>query len=124
MAVGEVKFKVGDKVVVKVPEPQYGWGYVEQGEVGVVATIHENGEVDVHFPSQADWMAAKGELQLVEKKARKSPEKILGYAVLNKNGETKTMTTDREFARFFKASMGGKKAGVTIVTVKAGKEIR
>lgn len=119
-----MKLRVGDKVVVKAYEPQYGWGYVEPGEVGVVTEVHPNGEADVDFPSQVGWMAGKGELKAVERKARKSPEKILGYAVLNKDGVLHESTTDREYARIIKACLGGKKEGVTIVTLKAGKEIR
>lgn len=124
MAVGELKLKVGDKVAVKVDEPQYGWGDVTPSSVGIVIDVHENGEADVDFPTQGVWMAGKGELQILDRKSRKSPEKILGYAVINKQGVPESMTPDRDYARFLKAALGGKKEGVTIVTIQAGKEIR
>lgn len=124
MAVGKLKLKVGDKVAVKVDEPLFGWGYVAASEIGTVSEVFSNGEAFVDFPSQKSWMAGAGELQIIERKIRKSPEKILGYAVMNKHGVAESMTPDRGYARFLKAALGGKKEGVTIVTIQAGKEIR
>ncbi|MNI69373.1 hypothetical protein D3C73_1251150 [compost metagenome] len=84
----------------------------------------------VSFPSQRTWCAKTAEMELaaspfVEPQAkRKSPEKVLAYGVLNKEGKLVDITEDRDYARLLKAIEGGKKAGVTIVTLKADKEIR
>lgn len=59
----------------------------------------------------------------VAKPKRKSPEKVLGYAVMKKDKLHK-IVTDRDIARDIKARLGGKLAGATIVVLTAGKEIR
>lgn len=59
-----------------------------------------------------------------EKQARKSPDKVLAYGVLTKEGKLEDTTTDRAYARVLKAILGGKREGVTIVVLQAGKEIR
>lgn len=55
---------------------------------------------------------------------RKSPDKVLAYGILNRDGKLTDITQDRDYARLLKAHGGGKKEGVTIVVLKADKEIR
>ena len=60
----------------------------------------------------------------VTKEQRKSPEKVLAYGVLKKDGKLHKAVTDRDKARSIKAKLGGKQKGVTIVTLNVGKEVR
>lgn len=55
---------------------------------------------------------------------RKSPEKVLAYGVILKDGSLHSVKYDRDDARSIKAELGGKQKGVTIVVLTAGKEIR
>ncbi|MDX9668685.1 hypothetical protein [Pseudomonas sp. P8_250] len=112
--------KAGDKVTVGVVEPVHGWGYVAEGEVGVVKGVDAFGTIEVNFPSQPGWLAEASDLK---KLTRKSPEKVLAYAVL-RQGELHKVVYDRDVARSTKAKLGGKSAGATIVVLQAGKEIR
>lgn len=63
-------------------------------------------------------------LRQKKKDKRKSPEKLLGYGVILRDGKLHSATHDREIARARKAKLGGKQKGVTIVVLKPGKEIR
>jgi hypothetical protein len=115
--------KVGDSVKVAVTDPANGWGLVKLGDIGTVSSILADGTAYVKFQAQRGWRADPGELELVNKKVRKSPEKVLAYAVL-KQGELHKVVQDRDVARSTKAKLGGKLAGATIVVLQAGKEIR
>jgi hypothetical protein len=123
-----LSFKVGDSVRVQehISDPTHAWGNVSPGDVGVVTSISES-HMHVDFPTQGNWSAVADEMELVEeqvKSPRKSPEKILGYAVLDAVGTVYSFTQDREVARQTKANLGGKQNGVTIVVLKQGKEVR
>lgn len=129
----KVSLKVGDTVRVKssVAQPRYSWGgYVNHQSVGVVAVI-EAGYLKVDFPDHAGWNADAGDLEVLpravkvsaQKQPRKSPEKVLAYAVM-KDGDLHRIVYDRDVARSAKAKLGGKSAGATIVVLQAGKEIR
>ncbi|HEY9054064.1 MAG TPA: PEGA domain-containing protein [Rectinemataceae bacterium] len=62
-------FKVGDSVRVQanIAEPKYGWGQVKPGEIGIVKSLPEPGSdmMRVDFPSQKDWAAKMGEMEIV-----------------------------------------------------------
>lgn len=125
-----MSFTVGDSVRVQehIIDPTHAWGDVSPGEVGVVTSISET-TMYVDFPSQGGWLAETSEMELVEaaepvKQTRKSPEKILGYAVLDVLGAVRSLHSDREVARQNKAKLGGKQHGAKIVVLKQGKEVR
>lgn len=130
--------KVGDAVRVKpsVQRPKYAWGpHVSHLSVGVVADVRED-YLKVDFPSHKGWNADAQDLEVlvtsspkvsgevVRKPPRKSPEKVLAYGIIDKDGSLYTSVDDRDLARYIKAELGGKQNGITIVTLKADKEIR
>jgi len=131
-----VSLKVGDKVRVKpeVKRPSSGWGCVDHTSVGEVAFIGTYGDLIIDFPRHKGWSGTQADLALatpeikaaeviVRKTKRKSPEKVLAYGIM-KAGELHEIETDRDMARLIKYELGGKRAGVTIVVLNAGKEIR
>lgn len=126
----QASLMAGDKVRVKsgVSMPEHGWGYVRHDEVGKVTGYRDDGVLMVDFPSQKNWCAEPSEMEVVAKLAvkprRKSPEKVLAYGVIEKDGSLYTSVDDRDLARYIKAELGGKQQGVTIVVLQAGKEIR
>lgn len=64
----KVEFKVEDRV--KAIGESYGWGKVNKGDEGVIK--HINGKhILVDFPAQVNWMAEKGDLELVTSKLTK-----------------------------------------------------
>jgi len=147
-----MSFKVGDKVRVleDIGSPTYDWGNVSPGEIGVVTELRSDTHMIVDFPSQLDWNANPQDMEVVAttvstsegaqagrvvedvlatiasepKEKRKSPDKVLAYGILNADGTLNGWTTDRDTARTRKAKLGGKQEGITIVVLKAGKEIR
>lgn len=152
MDAGLVSFKVGDKVRVQedIGSPSYHWGDIRPGDIGVVVELRTEEHMIVDFPSQSGWNAHPLDMELVNdlaittevaqsgslaeeilthieeaaKAKRKSPDKVLGYGIIQKDGSLHSATQDREVARKRKASLGGKQEGVTIVVLKAGKEVR
>lgn len=69
--------KVGETVQVLLAEgetPVYHWGYVKNGEIGVVATVKED-VCYVDFPSQKRWTAKYHELVKVAEK----PSEVIAY---------------------------------------------
>lgn len=126
---------VGDKVKLVIAEgdkPTYGWGEVENGDVGFVCKIQQDGTIYVDFPSQHFWHATQKELQKVKDKVNvvfsdenKSKTKTL-YAVVHKDSlsEPALITQDRAFAREVKADEGGKAEGWIILQYEVVKEIR
>lgn len=143
-----MSFKEGDKVRVldDIGMPKYQWGNVTPGEIGVVTKLVNSEHMLVDFPSQTDWNADPADMELVdeaalieaqlmatglvekvdpiEPKKRKTADKVLAYGIILKDGSLHSSTPDREVARTRKANLGGKPAGVTIVVLKAGKEVR
>lgn len=143
-----MSFKEGDKVRVQqdIGTPRYEWGNVSHGEVGIVTRVVNTEHMLVDFPTQDSWNADPADMELVEEytaleeqpldtglvevvdpvepKKRKTADKVLAYGIILKDGTLHSSTTDREVARTRKANLGGKPAGVTIVVLKAGKEIR
>lgn len=61
---------------------------------------------------------------VAEKQKRKSPDKVLAYGIILKDGSLHGIKFDRDDARREKARLGGKQRGITIVVLNAGKEIR
>lgn len=59
--------QVGDKVRVVTGgrRPQYSWGRISEGDVGVVKRVDDK-IISVDFPKQDNWSAAHGELEIVE----------------------------------------------------------
>lgn len=64
--------KVGDSVVVKpgITYPEYGWGPVKIGDVGVITAVEHHTYNDeavlmVDFPEMDDWMGSEKDLQVV-----------------------------------------------------------
>ena len=146
-----MNFKEGDQVRVQddIGTPRYDWGNVSPGEIGVVTKIVNAEHMLVDFPSQTDWNADPADMEVVattvstsegaqagqvvegvlatletEPKKRKTADKVLAYGIILKDGTLHSSTTDREVARTRKANLGGKPAGITIVVLKAGKEVR
>lgn len=141
-----VSFKEGDQVRVQgdIGTPKYEWGNVSPGEIGIVKQLVNSEHMLVDFPSQDNWNADPADMELANDasiipqelfdsglvevvehlKKRKSADKVLAYGIILKDGSFHSSTTDREIARTRKAALGGKQAGVTIVVLKAGKEIR
>lgn len=79
------KFSVGDSVRLQITNgehPQYGWGYVSNGDVGTVEHAGEK-SLTVSFPKQSDWLANPKELvkltaeeiATIEKEAQEAEEK-------------------------------------------------
>lgn len=70
------KFKVGDRVRVKasVECPDYGWGEVKRGDVGVVRRIDSDGGLVIDFPAHDHWLGVSSEMELAPKKAE--PKKL------------------------------------------------
>ena len=142
-----MSIKEGSKVRVKpeVRNPSCGWGLVKHGEVGVVKAVGAFGDLTVDFPRHKFWAGHTREMELVvdtptaitglttraitepevivNKPKRKSPEKVLAYGIMQK-GLLHKVEFDRDVAREIKFELGGKKEGVTIVVLTAGKEIR
>lgn len=147
-----MSFKLGDKVRVleDIGSPTYDWGNVSPGEVGEVVELRSDTHMIVDFPSQLGWNANPQDMEVVSttvstsegaqasrvvedvlatiateaKEKRKSPDKVLAYGILSRDGSLHSVTTDRDTARTRKAQLGGKQEGVTIVVLKAGKEVR
>lgn len=147
-----MSFKLGDKVRVQedIGSPTYDWGNVQPGEVGVVTELRSDTHMIVDFPSQLGWNAHPQDMEIVTttvstsegiqagqvveqvlaptateaKEKRKSPDKVLAYGIISKDGSLHSVTTDRDTARTRKAQLGGKQEGITIVVLKAGKEVR
>jgi hypothetical protein len=62
-----IEFEDGDIVRVEVEgNPEYGWGYVGNGDIGVVLGTRL-ADIVVDFPRQKSWKALKSELVLVAK---------------------------------------------------------
>lgn len=133
------ELKEGSKVRLKsvVARPKYGWGMTKRGDVGTVTAVGAFDDITVNFPNHSYWAGSRKEMEVVTdevavakatpkvtKQKRKSPDKVLAYGVLTKEGKVALTTTDREYARLHKAKLGGKREGVTIVVLTAGKEIR
>jgi hypothetical protein len=70
--VGRVKesppFRPGEQVILDIPPgraPRFGWGNVENGDIGVVRECRHDGShwvVMVDFPTQWEWAAVEDEL--------------------------------------------------------------
>ena len=56
--------EVGSRVAVKrrVATPEYGWGQVARGSVGLVVGFDDDGDVLVDFPEQSGWVGLRQEL--------------------------------------------------------------
>ena len=130
-------FKVGDKVELIFEgkndddEPYYGWGKVRTGAVGIVAEVNEE-HLLVDFTSHKQWMAKAEELALVTstqpvvETVRAERAEAPVYVVVHESRQEDFLkiTADREEARGFKASKGGKRAGYIINQYVKAKEIR
>ena len=88
MATSIVHFEIGDRVRVSVEEPIYGWGNVNNEDIGIITKVTA-GSVYVNFPRQGSWHCSREELELVSKctttsysttaiKSNKSKPKTMG----------------------------------------------
>lgn len=69
------KFKVGDEVQLVIKEgsePEFGWGDVGNGAVGIVGEFTD-GVVYVDFPEHENWMGDPAELKLLSHKVKSEP---------------------------------------------------
>lgn len=73
LVVAEPTLKVGDSVKLTIADgakPHFGWGSVENGDIGKVAAI-DGDRVVVDFPTQLSWNAKPAELTVVSDEVAK-----------------------------------------------------
>jgi hypothetical protein len=66
------ELQIGDKVKLSIPrkfiKPAYDWGYVNNGDIGIVVSLdREINYLEIKYAMQHKWMAQYDEIELVEK---------------------------------------------------------
>lgn len=70
-------FQVGDKVMVTVSKPSFGWGSVSPNEVGKIIHMKKGSEIVlISFPSHGSWSGLKSEIALVDSEQSKKMDSV------------------------------------------------
>jgi len=66
------KFKIGDKVRVTNPRPEYGLDNVKVGDIGEIVKLSYNKDYyKINFPHREHWNAVDGDLTIVEEETQR-----------------------------------------------------